>query len=108
MADAIRSGACAGVGLGRPAGSDPLLPAEIVQGKVSGATENKLPPHDFGQQLLATGIQMEAIARGKPVFDLSDPKALSRFAETAQAYHKKQAESVVNGTYNPRFPTIEV
>lgn len=103
MADAVRSGVCTGVGLGRPAGSDPTLPSEIIEGKVTGATESKLPPGDFGIQLLATGTQMESIARGKPVFDLSDPKSLSRFIEAAQAYHKGQAESLSKGAYNPRF-----
>ncbi|KAF8751234.1 NADH:flavin oxidoreductase / NADH oxidase family [Rhizoctonia solani] len=76
MAEAVRLGTCAGVGLGRPAGSDPLLPNDIIQRNVTGATDMKIPPHEFGLGLLATGVQMEAIARGKPVIDLSDPRSL--------------------------------
>ncbi|KAF8600054.1 NADH oxidase [Ceratobasidium sp. AG-I] len=99
MAEAVRSSTCVGVGIARPACSDPYLPADIMSGKVSGATENKLPPGDFGIQILAAGAQMEAIARREPVFDLSDPKALSRFGEAAQAFQKRMAEDVGKGVY---------
>ncbi|CAE6477801.1 unnamed protein product, partial [Rhizoctonia solani] len=103
MAEAVRSGACAGVGLGRPAGSDPVLPSEIIQGAATGATDMKIAPHDFGLGLLATGIQMEAIARGKSVIDLSDPEELARFQEAAQSYHQRQAEDLKQGVFDPRF-----
>ncbi|CUA78306.1 12-oxophytodienoate reductase 3 [Rhizoctonia solani] len=103
MAEAVRSGACAGVGLGRPAGSDPILPNEIIQGAASGATDIKLSPHDFALGLLATGVQMEAISRGKPVIDLSDPRELVRFKDAAQTYHQQQAENIKRGVLNPRF-----
>ncbi|CAE6403935.1 hypothetical protein ACGC1H_005844 [Rhizoctonia solani] len=103
MAEAVRSGACAGVGLGRPAGSDPILPTEIIQAVATGATDMKIPPNDFGLGLLATGVQMEAIARGKPVIDLSDPKELVRFKEAAQLYHQQQAEGLQKGVLDPRF-----
>ncbi|KAH7323338.1 NADH oxidase [Rhizoctonia solani] len=103
MAEAIRSGACAGVGLGRPAGSDPILPNEIIQGVATGATDMKISPHDFGLGLLATGVQMEAIARGKPVIDLSDPNELVRFKDAAQEYHQKQQEGLKGGVFDPRF-----
>ncbi|CAE6519333.1 unnamed protein product [Rhizoctonia solani] len=103
MAEAVRSGACAGVGLGRPAGSDPILPSEIIQGAATGATDMKISPHDFGLGLLATGIQMEAIARGKPVIDLSDPNELVRFKDAAQAHNQKQQENLKKGIFDPRF-----
>ncbi|CCO32780.1 hypothetical protein RSOLAG1IB_07268 [Rhizoctonia solani AG-1 IB] len=102
MAEAVRLGTCAGVGLGRPAGSDPLLPNEIIQDKVTGATDMKVPPNDFGLGLLATVVQMEAIARGKPVIDLSDPNELARFQEAAQNHQQRQAEDLQKGIFNPR------
>ncbi|CAE6434799.1 unnamed protein product [Rhizoctonia solani] len=103
MAEAVRLGTCAGVGVGRPAGSDPLLPNEIIQGKVTGATEVKIPSDDFVLGALATGVQMETIARGEPVIDLSDPKELARFQEAAQKYHQKNADDLKQGLFNPRF-----
>ncbi|KAG8685977.1 hypothetical protein FRC11_009751 [Ceratobasidium sp. 423] len=103
MAEAVRSGACAGVGLGRPAGSDPILPNDIIQRAATGATDMKIPPNDFGVGLLATGVQMEAIARGKQVIDLSDPKELVRFKEAARVYHEQQAENLQKGVFEPRF-----
>ncbi|CAE6501084.1 unnamed protein product [Rhizoctonia solani] len=103
MAEAVRSGACAGVGFGRPAGSDPILPSEIIQGAVTGATEMQISPHDFGLGSLATGVQMEAIARGKPVIDLSDPNELVRFKDAAQAHNQKQQENLEKGIIDPRF-----
>ncbi|CAE6383319.1 unnamed protein product [Rhizoctonia solani] len=103
MAEAVRSGACAGVGLSRPAGSDPTLPNEIIQGAASGATDMKISPNDFALGMLATGVQMEAISRGKPVIDLSDPKELVRFKDAAQTYHQQQAENIKRGIIDPRF-----
>ncbi|EUC58650.1 NADH:flavin oxidoreductase/NADH oxidase [Rhizoctonia solani AG-3 Rhs1AP] len=103
MAEAVRSGACAGVGLGRPAGSDPILPAEIIKAATTGATDMKIAPNDFGLGLLTTGIQMEAIARGKPVIDLSDPKELARFTEAVQSYQQQQAENLKKGVFHPRY-----
>ncbi|KAG9125702.1 hypothetical protein FRC07_006531, partial [Ceratobasidium sp. 392] len=97
MADAVRSGSCAGVGIARPACSDPYLPAEVISGKVSGATDVKLPVGDFGIQILAAGAQMEALGRGEPVFDLSDAKVLRRFNEAVEAFQKERMENMTKG-----------
>ena len=90
-------------GIARPACSDPYLPASIISGKVSGVTEDKLPPGDFGLQVMAAGVQMEAIARGEPVFDLSDPKALSRFGEAAKVFQKRTAEDAGKGVISAGY-----
>jgi hypothetical protein len=103
MADAIRSGTCAGIGLARPAGSDPHLPTDLAAGKVGGATLSKLPVGDFGIQALAAGAQMEAIASGEPVFDLSDPKTLYRFGEAAKAFKEEMIGNMSKGVINPGF-----
>lgn len=97
MADAVRSRACAGIGIARPAASDPYLPAEIIVGKVGGATENKLPDENFGIQILAAGVQMEAIAQGNPPFDWSDPEELARFEKAAQIYSERINEAKEKG-----------
>jgi len=106
MAEAIRSGTCAGVGIARPACSDPYLPADIISGKVGGATENKLPPGDFGIQLVAAGVQIQSIGRGEPIFDLSDPKALSRFGDAAQAFQKRMVEDMGKGVVSAGYFTL--
>ncbi|CAE6459792.1 unnamed protein product, partial [Rhizoctonia solani] len=72
MADAVRAGSCVGIGLGQPATSDPYLPNEVLSGRVPGATVNRLPPGSYYLQVAASGSQEESIARGIPIFDLSD------------------------------------
>ncbi|CAE7161916.1 unnamed protein product [Rhizoctonia solani] len=102
MAEAVRSGACAGVGLGRPAGSDPTLPDEIIRGVATGATDMKVPPNDYALGFLVAGVQMEAIARAKPVIDLSNADELVRFGAAAESYQQQQAEGLKKGVFNPR------
>ncbi|KAG8688904.1 hypothetical protein FRC09_012679 [Ceratobasidium sp. 395] len=97
MAEAVRTGSCVGVGIARPACSDPYLPAEIISGMVPGATEVKLPHDDFGLHILAAGALMEALGRGEPVFDLSDPKVLTRFNEAVRVFYKETTENTSKG-----------
>ncbi|QRV93333.1 NADH:flavin oxidoreductase/NADH oxidase [Ceratobasidium sp. AG-Ba] len=106
MAEAIRSGSCAGVGIARPACSDPYLPAEIIAGKAAGSTEVKLPANDFAILSMAAGAQMEALGRDEPVFDLSDPKVVRRFNEAAQAYRKDTMESMKKGVVRAGWPVL--
>ena len=40
MAQAVKDGACDGVGIGRPLGAEPYLCKEILEGRVTGAIEN--------------------------------------------------------------------
>lgn len=108
MAEAVRSGSCAGIGLGRPAASDPYLPADIVAEKLGGATESKLPPNDFGIGVVAAGAQMEAIGRGEPVFDLPDPKVLQKFTEAVKVHHKKIVEHIVKGDIQAGYVVLSV
>lgn len=97
MADAVRSGSCVGIGIGRPAASDPYLPAEIVSGTVSGATVSGIPSGDFAVQLVAACAQIEAIARGEPVFDLSNTKDLERFGEAFKVHVQHRAQEMSAG-----------
>ncbi|CCO34614.1 hypothetical protein BN14_08718 [Rhizoctonia solani AG-1 IB] len=103
MAEAIRDGACAGVGLGRPAGSDPSLPNDIIQQKVAGATKMRFSPDDFTLSMLATGIQMLELAQGQSIIDLSDPQELSRFEEFVPRYLQEQTQKLEKGVFDPRI-----
>ncbi|KAF8598121.1 NADH oxidase, partial [Ceratobasidium sp. AG-I] len=97
MADAVRSGSCAGIGIGRPAASDPQLPDGIISGVVAGATLSGFSPGDFTSQIVAAGVQMESIARGEPVFDISNPEELKRFGAAFKAHVERKAKEMGSG-----------
>jgi hypothetical protein len=103
MAEAIREGACAGVGLGRPAASDPALPNEIIQKRVAGATKMKFSPDDLTMSTLATGIQMLELAQGQPTIDLSDTQELARFQEFVSQHLREHARKLGEGVFDPRI-----
>ncbi|KAB5589057.1 hypothetical protein CTheo_7499 [Ceratobasidium theobromae] len=107
MADAVRAGSCAGIGLGRPATSDPYLPAEIISGKATGATFNRLPLGDYWIQGEASGSQEESIARGIPIFDLSDPAVVKGFSQTAAAFRDDKLVNVEKGIVKAGFIVVE-
>jgi hypothetical protein len=104
MADAVRAGSCAGIGLGRPATSDPYLPREIISGQVSGATLTRLPPGDFVTQGEASGSQEESIARGLPIFDLSDPEVAAKCQKMTSEFYKRMDSDFKNGVVGAGFP----
>ncbi|CAE6451268.1 unnamed protein product [Rhizoctonia solani] len=107
MVDTIKSGMCWGIGIARPGDSDRMLPSEIVQGRVSEATDVKLPPEDIITTILATGVQMESMARGIPVLDLSDPKEVIRFKDAAQINHKKKFFKLLQGIMDIGYFVLE-
>ncbi|CEL53995.1 Artemisinic aldehyde Delta(11(13)) reductase OS=Artemisia annua GN=DBR2 PE=1 SV=1 [Rhizoctonia solani AG-1 IB] len=103
MAKAIRDGACAGVGLGRPAASDLALPNEIIQKGVTGATKINFSSDDFTLSILAAQLQMLELVQGRPVIDLSDPQEVARFQEFVPQYLQEQTQKLEEGLYNPRI-----
>ncbi|KAH7327573.1 NADH oxidase [Rhizoctonia solani] len=107
MADAVRAGSCAGIGLGRPATSDPYLPQEIISGQVSGATLNLLPPGEFWVQGEASGSQEESIARGLPIFDLSDPVVIDKYRKLASEFYAQMALDFEKGVVGAGFIVVE-
>ncbi|KAF8729326.1 NADH:flavin oxidoreductase / NADH oxidase family, partial [Rhizoctonia solani] len=115
MAEAIRSGSCAGVGLGRPSGSDPLLPIEIIEKKATGASDMKISPNDFASSFLASSIQMQEIGQGKPVIDLTEDEGLARFQKIAEEVLSMRSpasgklhEAITLAKPRPRqYPTIK-
>ncbi|KDN40082.1 hypothetical protein RSAG8_08403, partial [Rhizoctonia solani AG-8 WAC10335] len=97
MASAIRSGHCASVGLGKPSGSDPLLPSQIISGQLGGAM--KPDPDSIDPTVLpwAALTQMEAIARGTVPIDLSDPEVLREFNKRAKKFEEEKSEGLKQG-----------
>ncbi|KAF8698358.1 FMN-linked oxidoreductase, partial [Rhizoctonia solani] len=103
MADAIESGISHGIGVARPAGSDPVIPAEVIDGCISGATYVRLPSEDIITTILATGVQMESMACGIPIIDLSDPEEVLRFKDATQRHHKENGEKLLQGIIDPGY-----
>ncbi|GAB1522916.1 hypothetical protein RhiTH_006043 [Rhizoctonia solani] len=103
MADAIELGISHGIGVARPAGSDPVIPAEVIDGCISGATYVKLPSEDIITTILATGVQMESMACGIPIINLSDPEEVLRFKDATQRHHKENGEKLLQGIIDPGY-----
>lgn len=62
MVKAIESGACDGVGIGRPLAAEPYLCKEILEGKITGAIESVMP---LPLNTQSSGTQLHQIGRGQ-------------------------------------------
>ncbi|KAK7931841.1 hypothetical protein PG985_002553 [Apiospora marii] len=79
MADAVRGGACHGVGIGRPLGAEPYLCRDLLRGAEAGALESFVP---VPQSTQATGTQIAQIGHGHAaVSDYSDEDEVRRWGE---------------------------
>jgi len=88
MARAVSSGACDGVGLGRPLAAEPFLCREILSGRVAGAIENLVPLPSNTQ---ASGSQLHQIAHGEPsVSDWSVESEVQRWARADEAEARRK------------------
>ncbi|KAK8084661.1 hypothetical protein PG997_005932 [Apiospora hydei] len=105
MADAVRSGACHGVGIGRPLGAEPYLCRDLLLrgAAVQGALESFVPAPQSTQ---ATGTQVAQIGHGHvAVSDYSDEEEVRRWGEEFQreAERKEKALPVVDSSGFPLF-----
>lgn len=83
MVRAVESGACDGVGIGRPLAAEPYLCREILQGRVDGAIENLVPLPSNTQ---ASGSQLHQIARGEEsISDWSVQSEIERWVAANEA-----------------------
>jgi hypothetical protein len=79
MVGAIRSGACDGIGIGRPLGAEPYLCKEILEGKVNGAIGDFVP---LPKNTQATGSQLHRFGlRDKLISDWSDEEEVKRWLD---------------------------
>jgi len=96
MAKAIEVGACDGVGIGRPLSAEPYLCKEILEGKVQGALENKIP---LPQNTQASGSQLHQIGHGeRMVSDWSSQEEVDRWLKEFEIDEKIRIEML---------PTVE-
>ncbi|KAK8044965.1 hypothetical protein PG993_004989 [Apiospora rasikravindrae] len=106
MADALRSGACHGVGIGRPLGAEPYLCRDLLLqhgSGVQGALESFVP---LPQSTQATGTQLAQIGHGHAaVSDYSDEEEVRRWGEEFQreAERKEKVLPVVDSSGFPLF-----
>ncbi|KAK8069380.1 hypothetical protein PG994_005996 [Apiospora phragmitis] len=104
MADAVRSGACHGVGIGRPLGAEPYLCRDLLRGGArTGALESSVPAPQSTQ---ATGTQIAQIGHGHAaVSDYSDEDEVRRWGEEfrREAERKEQVLPVVDSSGFPLF-----
>lgn len=83
MVDAIQSGACDGVGIGRPLAAEPYLCKEILEGRVKGAIDNFVP---LPLNTQASGSQLHQIASGcESISDWSVEDEVKRWEEANEA-----------------------
>ncbi|KAF2032835.1 FMN-linked oxidoreductase [Setomelanomma holmii] len=88
MASAIQSGACDGVGIGRPLGAEPYLCKEILEGTVDGAIENFVP---LPKNTQATGSQLHQIGYGdRLISDWSDEGEVKRWLKADEVEDERK------------------
>lgn len=63
MVDAITRNTTQGIGLGRPATAEPDLPKKLLNGDVPSAVKDEFNPNDMIKQIMASGSQIEQMAR---------------------------------------------
>jgi 2,4-dienoyl-CoA reductase-like NADH-dependent reductase (Old Yellow Enzyme family) len=104
MAEAIRSGACDGIGIGRPLGAEPYLCKEILEGRVNGAIENFVP---LPKNTQATGSQLHQVGLGdKLISDWSDEEEVKRWLD-ADKVEEERKMAVLPQVDSSGYPRIE-
>ncbi|KAH7066117.1 hypothetical protein BKA63DRAFT_607955 [Paraphoma chrysanthemicola] len=104
MASAVRSGACDGIGIGRPLGAEPYLCREILSGKVSGAIENLIP---LPKNTQATGTQLHQIGlKDELISDWSDDEEVKRWLE-ADKVEEERKIGILPKVDSSGYPRIE-
>ncbi|KAI9736040.1 MAG: hypothetical protein M1818_006216 [Claussenomyces sp. TS43310] len=81
-----------GVGIGRAVCQEPILPKEILEGKVPGAVEQDLDENDFGITLAAAGAQIRQIGEGNEPIDLSVKENVKSFEKDLEAWRVRSAQ----------------
>lgn len=82
-----------GIGLARPAAQEPSLAREILEGKITGAVK-PLEPFDnsSGLGILAAGMQIRMLSKGKAPFDLSDEEDVRALWEVINRLNKMNGD----------------
>jgi 2,4-dienoyl-CoA reductase-like NADH-dependent reductase (Old Yellow Enzyme family) len=104
MVGAIRSGACDGIGIGRPLGAEPYLCKEILEGKVNGAIENCVP---LPKNTQATGSQLHQIGLGHEyISDWSDKDEVQRWLDVDKVEEERKM-TILPKVDSSGYPRLE-
>lgn len=105
MVKALTSGACDGIGIGRPLAAEPFLCREILSGRVSGAIENFVP---LPYNTQASGTQLHQIGMGKEMIsDWSWEREVERWMEANEVETERKV-SVLPRVDSSGYPALEV
>jgi len=89
MVKAVDSGACDGVGIGRPLAAEPYLCKEILQGKITGAIENLMP---LPMNTQSSGTQLHQVGKGQEL--ISDWSVQSEIQRWLEANEKETQRKI--------------
>jgi 2,4-dienoyl-CoA reductase-like NADH-dependent reductase (Old Yellow Enzyme family) len=104
MTDAIYSGACDGIGIGRPLGAEPYLCKEILAGRVNSAIENFVP---LPKNTQATGTQLHQIGLAhKLISDWSDKPEVQRWLD-ADSVEEERKMAILPNVDSSGYPPLE-
>lgn len=81
-----------GVGLGRPVCQEFHLPRDILDGKVTGALEQKLEQDNFMVTNVAAGAQIRQVGKDEEPIDLSDEKNVEVLQQSLGEWQGKMKE----------------
>ncbi|KAK5110168.1 hypothetical protein LTR62_006164 [Meristemomyces frigidus] len=104
MVSALTSGACDGVGIGRPLAADPFLCREILAGRVWGAMENLVP---LPLNTQSSGTQLHQVGRGdgEGISDWSDRVEVERWV-LANKVEEERKKGVLPMVDSSGFPVL--
>ncbi|WYZ40750.1 hypothetical protein EsH8_IV_001091 [Colletotrichum jinshuiense] len=92
MVDILQSG-LDGVGIGRPACTEPRLPKEIFENGIKSCIKPLLDEQDFGLGVVLSGAQMRQMGRNEEPLDPSDQKSTDGLMKDVAAWTARVAES---------------
>ncbi|KAI9693144.1 MAG: hypothetical protein M1822_005140 [Bathelium mastoideum] len=103
MVRALNDKALDGIGIGSPLSMEPFLCKEILEGKITGAIENKMP---LPNQIMASGTQLHQLGTGEEMTsDWSDEGEVKRWldANDKEAERKKNILPKVDSSGYPHI-----
>jgi 2,4-dienoyl-CoA reductase-like NADH-dependent reductase (Old Yellow Enzyme family) len=87
-----------GVGLARPVCQEPRIARDLLDGRITGAVEQRCDQDNFGLTNVIAGSQIRQIGKDQEPIDMSDQKNVDAFMEDMGVWGKKMAENASTGS----------
>jgi hypothetical protein len=81
-----------GVGLARPVCQEPRFAKDLLDGKITGAIDQKVDRDNFGLTNVIAGSQIRQVGRDQEPIDMSDQKNVDAFMKDMGTWGQKMAE----------------